>query len=169
MYPIANSWCDGFNKLFQLYQNIIQRGENLLDVDPRRVRSSVIKMMRTVDEDHGHLPRDGNGDGNGGFIAIDNDPNEAPWVFDTSTSGPLSPYSTILATTSAANDDDVGLIGLSDLDLSAGFSDDYQINYSQEPGNGSSHHHQTNDITSNTGVSHNLEESFSHWFDFNLK
>lgn len=55
IYPIASSWVEGFSKLQALYHNIVSRGTNPVEIDPRKVRSSVIKLLRTVEDQHSNL------------------------------------------------------------------------------------------------------------------
>jgi hypothetical protein len=136
----------------------------LINVDPRQVRSSVIKMLRTVEEDH-HAqapPLDGlmRGQENGGFVPIN---NQVAW-----------PYSTLIPTTTSSSEEELRLIGLSGLDLSGGHgfssADEYSNNYSQGMNSSSSSlYHSRNDNGGIGSSNNNMDESFSHWFDFNLK
>ncbi|KAM0756284.1 hypothetical protein T439DRAFT_320988 [Meredithblackwellia eburnea MCA 4105] len=47
-YPIASIWCDGIARLNLLYSNLVR---GVIDVDPSKVRSSVIKLLRTARDD----------------------------------------------------------------------------------------------------------------------
>ena len=56
-YPIAKSWESGFVRLHSLYSNLKQ---GILGVDSGKIRSRVIKLLRTVKEeedDGAHGPR----------------------------------------------------------------------------------------------------------------
>lgn len=49
LYPIANSWCESFQRLHKFYHLVVASG-GVLEEDPTKLRSSVIKLLRTVDE-----------------------------------------------------------------------------------------------------------------------